>query len=88
MQVPTAKTAASPHVGPRSLGGKPMSLMSLIVTLIVVGILLWAVNNYLPLDGKIKKILNVVVVIAVVVWLLSAFNVFGQVASVRIPRVR
>ncbi len=49
-----------------------MDLISLIVTLIVVGVVLWLVNNYIPMDGKIKQILNVVVVVAVVLWLLSS----------------
>ena len=44
-----------------------MSLISLVVTLIVVGVLLWLVNVYIPMDGKIKKILNIVVVICVVI---------------------
>ena len=47
-----------------------MSLISLAVTLIVIGVLLWLVNTYIPMNGKIKKILNAVVVICVVVWLL------------------
>jgi hypothetical protein len=46
-------------------------MISLIITLIVVGVLLWLVNTYIPMDGKIKQILNVVVVICVVVWLLT-----------------
>ena len=52
-----------------------MSLISLVITLIVVGVLLWLVNAYIPMDAKIKKILNVVVVIAVVIWLMYAFGV-------------
>lgn len=43
-----------------------MSLVSLVITLIVVGVLLWLINNYMPMDGKIKGILNIVVVVAVV----------------------
>lgn len=54
-----------------------MSLLSLIVTLALVGILLWAINTYLPMDGKIKNILNIVVVIVVVLWLLSVFGILG-----------
>jgi hypothetical protein len=65
-----------------------MSLISLAITLIVVGILLWLVNSYIPMDGKIKKILNVVVVICVVVWLLSAFGVIGHSGDIQVPRVR
>ena len=64
-----------------------MSLISLIVTLIIVGVLLWLVNSYIPMDGKIKKILNVVVVICVVVWLLSAFGVIGHAGDIRVPQI-
>ena len=65
-----------------------MSLISLVVVLIVVGVLLWLVNTYIPMDGKIKQILNVVVVIAVVLWLLSAFGLFSSLHDVRIGPVR
>ena len=65
-----------------------MSLISLIITLIVVGMLLWLINNYIPMDGKIKKILNVVVVICVVLWLLSVFGVLGHSGDIRVPQVR
>ena len=65
-----------------------MSLISLVITLIVVGVLLWLVNTYIPMDGKIKKILNVVVVIAVVLWLLSAFGVLGGAGDIRVPRIQ
>jgi hypothetical protein len=54
-----------------------MSLVSIIVTLIIVGLLLWLVNNYIPMDGKIKNILNIVVVILVVIWLLQGFGLLG-----------
>lgn len=50
-----------------------MDLISLVITLIVVGVLLWLVNTYIPMDEKIKNILNIVVVIAVVLWVLSLF---------------
>ena len=65
-----------------------MSLISLVVTLIVVGVLLWLVNTYIPMDGKIKKILNVVVVICVVVWLLVAFGVLNNSSDIRVPRIQ
>jgi len=48
-----------------------MSLINLVIVLIVVGVLLWLVNAYIPMDAKIKQILNIVVVIVVVLWLLS-----------------
>ena len=65
-----------------------MSLISLIVTLIIIGVLLWLVNAYIPMDGKIKKILNVVVVICVIVWLLSVFGVIGHGGDIRVPQLR
>ena len=61
-----------------------MPLINLVITLIVVGVLLWLVNTYIPMDGKIKQILNLVVVIAVVIWLLQAFGVMGSLNSVRV----
>lgn len=63
-----------------------MSLISLVVTLIVVGVLLWLVNTYLAMDGKIKNILNVVMVICVV-WLLYAFGILNRAGDIRVPRV-
>jgi hypothetical protein len=63
-----------------------MPLMDVVIALIVVGVLLWIVNNYIPMDGKIKNILNIVVVIAVVLWLLSVFGVLGPISSYRIRR--
>ena len=65
-----------------------MSLISLAVTLIVIGVLLWLVNTYIPMDGKIKNILNVVVVICVVVWLLFAFGILNHSGDIRVPRVQ
>ena len=63
-------------------------MISLVVTLIVVGVLLWLVNTYIPMDGKIKKILNVVVVICVVIWLLYAFGVLGRSGDIQVPQLR
>lgn len=61
-----------------------MPLINLIITLIVVGVLLWLVNTYIPMDRKIKSILNVVIVIAVILWLLSAFGVLGSMSGMRV----
>ena len=61
-----------------------MPLITLLVTLVVVGVILWLVNNYLPMDGKIKKILNVVVVIIVILWLLSVFGLVPGLSSMRV----
>ena len=61
-----------------------MSLISLIVTLVVIGVLLWLVNTYIPMQGTIKSILNAVVVIVVVLWLLQGFGLLGDIGGLRI----
>jgi hypothetical protein len=60
-----------------------MPLIQLIVALVVVGVALWLINNYIPMDATIKKILNVVVVIVVVLWLLSVFGILGSMQGMR-----
>jgi hypothetical protein len=65
----------------------PMPLVTVVLTLIVVGVLLWLVNTYIPMDGKIKSILNGVVVIAVVLWLLYGFGILGHGNEIRMPVV-
>ena len=59
-----------------------MPLINVVVALIVVGVLLWLINNYLPMDGKIKNILNIVVVIAVIIWVLKAFGLLSSLGSI------
>jgi len=64
-----------------------MSLISLILVLVVVGVALWAINAYIPMQPTIKKILNVVVVIAVVLWLLYVFGILPA-NDIKVPKVR
>ena len=52
-------------------------LIHIVLVLIVVGVLLWLVNNYIPMASSIKSILNLLVVIIVVLWLLSVFGIFN-----------
>jgi hypothetical protein len=61
-----------------------MSLIAIVVTLIIVGVLLWLVNTYIPMDGKIKKILNIVVLIVVVLWLMNVFKVWHYLSDVHV----
>jgi hypothetical protein len=65
-----------------------MSLISLAITLVVIGVLLWLVNTYIPMAGSVKKILNAVVVICVVVWLLFAFGIIHHSGDIRVPQVQ
>jgi hypothetical protein len=63
-----------------------MPLINLVIILVVVGVVLWLINNYIPMDGKIKTILNVVVVIVVILWLLSVFGVIGSLSAIRVGK--
>jgi hypothetical protein len=63
-----------------------MDLISLVITLIVVGVLLWMVNNYIPMDRQIKNILNGVVVIVVIIWLLNVFGILNSIRGVHVGR--
>jgi hypothetical protein len=53
-----------------------MPLITVVIVLIVVGVLLWLINTYIPMARPIKTILNIVVVICVILWLLSVFGIF------------
>ena len=61
-----------------------MSLVAIVITLVVVGFLLWLVNTYIPLDGKIQKVINIVVFVVVVGWLLHVFGAWDYIRNVRV----
>jgi hypothetical protein len=61
-----------------------MPLLQILLTLIVVGVLLWLVNRFIPMAGSIKSILNAVVVIGVVLWLLNVFGLFHTLSRIHI----
>ena len=63
-----------------------MPLLQIALSLIVVGVLLWLVNTYIPMARSIKSILNAVVVIVVVVWLLNIFGLLTSIPNLRIGR--
>jgi flagellar biogenesis protein FliO len=63
---------------------KVMPLIQLLEVLIVVGVLLWLVNRFIPMQGSIKSILNGVVVIAVVLWLLNVFGLFHSLSRIHV----
>jgi hypothetical protein len=81
-----ASGPAAPDLGSGARLESDMPLMTVLLTLIVVGVLLWLVNTYIPMDGKIKRILNVVAVIGVVLWVLNVFGLFGPLGNVRVGR--
>lgn len=61
-----------------------MPLLQLLEVLVVVGVLLWLVNHFIPMQGSIKSILNGVVVIAVILWLLNVSGLFHSLSRIRI----
>ena len=63
-----------------------MPLIQVVLTLIVVGVLLWLVNRFMPMAGSIKSILNAVVVIAVVLWLLKVFGLLSSLSSIHLGK--
>ena len=63
---------------------KLMPLLQVLMVLIVVGVLLWLVNNFIPMAGSIKSLLNAVVVIATVLWLLNIFGLFHSLSRMRV----
>jgi hypothetical protein len=60
-----------------------MPLLNIVVVLVVIGVVLWLINSFIPMASSIKSILNVVVVVAVVVWVLKAVGMWGSVTSYR-----
>jgi protein-S-isoprenylcysteine O-methyltransferase Ste14 len=61
-----------------------MPLIQILLALVVVGVLLWLVNSFIPMAGSIKSILNAVVVIVVVLWLLNVFGLFHSFSHIRV----
>lgn len=64
-----------------------MTLVQIAVVLIVIGVLMWLINTYIPMMGAIKTLLNLVVLIVVVIWLLQIFGIIGPIPGVHIPRM-
>jgi hypothetical protein len=60
-----------------------MPLVEIVVVLIVVGVLLWLINSYIPMASAIKSLLNAVVVIVLIVWLLKVFGMWHYITSIR-----
>jgi len=61
-----------------------MPLLTILLVIIIVGVLLWLINTYIPMDRNIKTILNVVVVIVLIIWLLRAFGIFNSMMDFHI----
>jgi predicted membrane protein len=65
---------------------KNMPLINLVIALIIVGVALWLINRFIPMQSSIKTILNVVVVVCVGIWVLQAVGLWGHITSYRLPK--
>lgn len=63
-------------------------MVSLVITLVIIGVALWALNEYVPMDPKIKKLINIVVAICVICWLLYQFGVLPMGRDIPVPQLR
>jgi len=63
-----------------------MPLIQLVMVLVVVGVILWVINSYIPMQSTIKRILNLVVVIGVIIWLLNVFGLIGNILSIHVGK--
>jgi len=64
-----------------------VTLINIVVVLLVIGVLLWLINTYVPMAGGIKTLLNLVVFLVVLIWLLQLFGLIGNIPGVHIPRL-
>lgn len=65
-----------------------MTLVGIVGVLVVVGLIMWLINTYIPMAAGIKSVLNIVVFLLVAVWLLQGFGIIGNIPGVRVPALR
>ena len=65
-----------------------MTLVNIVVILVVIGLVMWLINTYIPMAGAIKSLLNIVVFVVVLIWLLQTFGWIGNIPGLRIPPIR
>ena len=61
-----------------------MPLINVIIVLVIVGVLLYIVETLLPIDATIKRIIHIIIILAVCIWLLQAFGIIGSLGSFRL----
>ena len=65
-----------------------MTLLNIVVVLVVVGLILWLINTYIPMAGAIKSLLNIVVFVVVLIWVLQVFGLIGPINGIHIPNLK
>lgn len=61
-----------------------MSILALIIAIVVVGLILWVINSFIPMEPRTKQILNIVVIVLLVIWILKALGVFALLSGYRV----
>ncbi len=65
-----------------------MTLINIVVILVVIGLVMWLINTYIPMAGSIKSLLNIVVFVVVLIWVLQIFGLIGAIPGLKIPPLR
>jgi hypothetical protein len=65
-----------------------MTLVGIVVVLVVIGLILWLINTYIPMAGAIKSLLNIVVFVVVLIWVLQVFGLIGTIQGLHIPNLK
>jgi len=65
-----------------------MTLVNIVVILVVVGLVMWLINTYIPMAGAIKSLLNIVVFVVVLIWLLQSFGLIGAIPGLKMPALK
>jgi hypothetical protein len=65
-----------------------VTLVNIVVILVVVGLVMWLINTYIPMAGAIKSLLNIVVFVVVLIWVLQIFGLIGAIPGLKIPPLR
>jgi hypothetical protein len=64
-----------------------VTLVNIILILVVIGLVMWLINTYIPMAGAIKSLLNVVVFVVVLIWILQTFGLIGSIPGLKMPRL-
>jgi hypothetical protein len=65
-----------------------VTLVNIVVILVVVGLVMWLINTYIPMAGAIKSLLNIVVFVVLLIWILQVFGLIGAIPGLKIPPLR
>jgi hypothetical protein len=64
-----------------------MTLVDIVLIFVVIGLVMWLINAYIPMAAGIKSLLNIVVFVVVLIWVLRVFGIVGEIPGVRIPKL-